>query len=135
MTSIPFKDAIKELIRLMPEFSDAYARHVEDYGEELPDLLLSDFRQVIEIAIKQNPSDPVIRRGFDAIEELARSDDPETRNLVKVSFCEGLGKLDSRLLDTEIQLMGPETHRLLLEIEEFWGGRIGEERDDTAEPS
>jgi hypothetical protein len=133
MTSIPFKNAIKELIRLVPEFSDAYARHLEEYGEELPDLVVSEFRQVIEVAIKQNPSDPVVKRAFAAIEELARSDDPETQSLVKVSFCEGLGKLDSRLLETEVRLMGPHTHRLFLEIEEFWGGRLGQDRGDGEE--
>jgi hypothetical protein len=131
MNSIAYKDAVKELVRLLPEFGAAYARHLEKYGEELPDLVLSELRQVIEVAIKQNSNDPVIKRAFVAIEALAESDDPETRNLVKVSFCEGLGKLDSRLLETEIQLMGPKTHRLLLEIEDFWGGRIGVERDDS----
>ena len=89
-----------------PGFNAVMAEHLEDNGELLPHLLIADLLRYVGSKVGSARGIEEVRRILDVLEEAYRSGDPDTENVIAVSFIEDIerepfyGRLEP--------LLGPE---------------------------
>jgi hypothetical protein len=85
-------DFFGQLIQNIPEINDTYTEHILDYGELLPHVLMGDVTRWIIRNYKQRAAQDshAFARAINFLSDQYATGDPETRNLLEVSFVENL---------------------------------------------
>lgn len=120
-TPLRYEDVSDALADHLPELREAYEAERTWWGDERPaphvvygDILNPSIDQLI-----QSGEERALRRVFEFVEVLSRSDDSRVQELVAVTVCEHLGA-DKQSLRVARRYMGRATLRLCDEVERFW---------------
>ncbi len=118
--SVPYSEAVQELINTIPEFRELYEDVQGGIFRDLPHPIVGAIA-VFVVSLFETPEEnnELLGRIFRVVEMLAQSEDFKTRSLVQTSFLENLGKTPS-VLESSRQFMGARTRNLSDEIEAFW---------------
>jgi len=122
MKLITYETAVPELLQVIPEFQPIYddlLAFLEDATG--PHLVFAEFARFVTEQLRTRKRGPVLRRSFEFLEDVAKSEEKEAEELVQMSFLENLGK-ERWAVNGARRLMGPQTLTLLNEIEAFWAG-------------
>ena len=122
MKVITYETAVPELLRVIPEFKGQYdglLAFLEDATG--PHLVFAEFARFVMNQLRTRKKEPVLRRSFEFLEDVAKSEEKEAQELVQMSFLENLGK-ERWAVERARRFMGPTTLTLLNEIEAFWAG-------------
>lgn len=81
----------QHVAQAVPSFAPVLSEHMQDYGELLPHILMSDLLRFVGSRIEQNRQATVeVVTILDALEREVSGDDADTVNTIAVSFLENL---------------------------------------------
>jgi hypothetical protein len=108
------------LLSVIPEFRERYKEEMQKRGKHPKQYIT--FAALISMvlpALDFGYEPGLLARAFDAVEEMARSDDREVVNLLQVGFVQDLVRYPKRLA-IAWERMGPETRRLTTDTARAW---------------
>jgi hypothetical protein len=119
--SVTYSNFPAKILSALPEIRDAYEAEVRSGISSHPPtnyvICGEMLHPLIEKAIRSQAHD-LLRRIFDFIEILARSDDIDVVNLAQTAVCEFITGTDDRLAACEPYL-GPRTRELVEDVQTF----------------
>ncbi len=128
MSAIKHEVVLAELLKHVPEFRDAYERHIAFNEEVLPYVLFGSELRIFVVEVYQasigkrdQPENAaeIMRRLSAFLEQCAEFEDKATVGLLQVGFLETLNNAGA---DTKpiLERLGPKTRMLYEEIEAWW---------------
>lgn len=128
MTDIPYEQAVEALLRFVPEIrSDYDSERAKWHGNPPPAHVLygSVFVYFLQEKLErfrrlgEKPDDAIIQRAFQLVEDLATSEDFETRCIVQASILESLleDKGSYQVVSTRL---GQRTKQMALKLMADW---------------
>ncbi len=114
------------LVARVPGFADNLAEIRGFYGADVgAHIVMGEFTKYVQDLFRAHRAGAAesdeVRAALGVVEAFAASDDVGVKELAGVSFLENLGN-DPELVEAMLPWMGPESRRLLSEIERFWRG-------------
>ncbi len=119
--TIPYDDISNALVEYLPELREVYEAELKWWGDEQPGphVIYGDILNPYIDRLLQSEEAVALRRVFDFLEMLARSEDLRVQELVAVTVCEYLGNNDEHLHQAR-HFMRPATLRHSDDVEKFW---------------
>lgn len=114
----------QQLLVDVPEFKSIYDKHLDDYDELLPHVLLGDFTRFLVDAYRRSIKDAteselyhqIVTKSLDFLERAINASDPKLQELVSVSFLENLHQAEEVYEDIKA-LLGLRLRKELISYE------------------
>jgi hypothetical protein len=120
-TTVNYENVCEKLVEHVPDVKEKYEAELKWWSPEKPGahVVYGDILNPYLAVLLQSGDEATLRRVFDFLEVLSRSEDPRVQELVAVTVCEYLGS-DSERLREASRFMGPATLKHSREVEKFW---------------
>ena len=122
MSELKFENIGEKLVEVVPELRQSYELELEWWGNEQPGphIIFGDLLNPHLISLLESHNQPILKKIFTFLEQLANHEDIKVQEVVAVTVCERLGD-NPEWLSKARQYMGKTTLQFSEEIEAFWG--------------